>query len=168
MLPTTLRRASPADAPILADIHVRSRAATYRGLLPDDYLELRMPAEMPVYWQARMDEPTTGAAWIAEHDGTPIAFVYALVPDPAGSVLVDNLHALPDRKGGGAGTLLLDAVAAWACAQGAVRLHLFVIEGNAAAAGFYEHRGWSLVDRIDDEMGGQAIVALKYALALAA
>ena len=168
MTTTTLRRASLADAPVLADIHARSRAATYRGLLSDDYLDVRMPAEMPACWQARMGEleAGAGAAWLAERDGAAIAFVCAVVPDAEASVLVDNLHALPDRKGGGAGTLLLDAAAAWARARGAVRMHLLVIEGNAGAIGFYEHRGWKLAARIDDEMGGQPIVGLKYVLAL--
>jgi GNAT superfamily N-acetyltransferase len=165
----SLRRAGLADAPVLADIHARSRAATYRGLLADDYLDLHMPAEMPGYWQARMQELSAGAgaAWIAERAGEAVAFACALAPDAQASVLVDNLHARPDRKGGGAGTLPLEAVAAWARTHGAQALHLLVIEGNDAAIGFYEHRGWRRSERLDDEMGGRPIVAFKYVLRLA-
>lgn len=164
-----LRRAALADAPLLADLHTRSRAVAYRGLLADEYLDVRMPAEMPGYWQARMREleAGAGAAWIFECTGEAVAFACALAPDAQASVLVDNLHARPDRKGGGAGTLLLEAVAAWARAQGAQALHLLVIEGNEAAIGFYEHRGWRRSGRLDDEMGGRPIVAFKYVLRLA-
>ena len=164
----SLRRAGRADAPVLADIHTRSRAATYRGLLADDYLDVRMPAEMPGYWQARMSalEAGAGAAWIAERAGEAVAFACVLAPDADASVLVDNLHARPDRRGGGAGTLLLEVAAAWARAKGARAMHLLVIEGNDAAIGFYEHRGWQRSERLDDEMGGLPIVAFKYVLRL--
>jgi len=166
---TTLRRAAAADAPLIADIHTASRRATYRGLLDDEYLDVRMPAEMPAYWRARLDEleAGAGAAWVLERDGEAVAFACALAPDAAASVLVDNLHARPDRKGGGAGTRLLDEVARWARALGARSLHLLVLEGNDSAIGFYEHRGWRRAARLDDEMGGLPIVAFKYVLELA-
>jgi len=170
MSAVSLRRAGVADAPVIADLHTRSRVATYRGLLPDDYLDRAMPAEMPGYWQARLGqlEAGAGAAWLADRDGEPIAFVCVTAPDGTGSVLVDNLHARPDRKGGGAGTLLLAEAAAWARAQGARRLHLLVIQGNDGAIGFYEHRGWRRVARLEDEMGGQPIVSFRYELSLRA
>lgn len=168
--PLALRRATLADASTLADLHIRSRAATYRGLLPDEYLDVRMPAEMPAYWQARMAqlEAGAGAAWLAERDAEAIAFACVASPDADGSALVDNLHARPDRQGGGAGTRLLDEAAAWARARGATAMHLLVIEGNAGAIGFYEHRGWRRAGRLEDEMAGMPIVAYKYVLALTA
>ena len=84
----------------------------------------------------------------------------------AGSVYINNLHALPERKGLGVGTALLDAAAHWARAIGACAMHLKVLETNAAAVGFYESRGWRCVDRVDDAWAGETIVALVYAIAL--
>ena len=87
-------------------------------------------------------------------------------PDAQRSVYIENLHVLPGLKGGGLGTRLLDAAAAWARAQGAAGMHLLVFEDNRAAIGFYEAKGWRRVGRQDDGMGGHARIALVYAIAL--
>ncbi len=108
-----------------------------------------------------------GLALIAQSQGEPVGFVCMFAPDADGSVFIDNLHALPDRKGRGIGTALLAAAAAWTRAQGARRMHLLVLDVNAPAIGFYEARGWRCIGRRrDDSMGGVEVVALIYALAL--
>ena len=43
-------------------------------------------------------------------------------------------------------------------------MHLFVLEPNVAAIGFYESRGWQPAGREDDTMGGIDIIALRYVL----
>ena len=163
-----VRRAVAADAATIADIHCRSRRATYRGLLPDDYLDRRLPAEIGPFWEARLHEldAGAGAALIAERDGSAIAFVCLEVPDAGGSVLVDNLHARPERKGEGAGSALLDAAEAWARARGAGRMHLLVVEGNEAAMGFYESRGWVRGARLHDTGHGMDARAVRFELPL--
>jgi len=90
----------------------------------------------------------------------------ALAPDATGSVYVNNLHALPDRKGRGTGTALLEATMRWARAAGASAMHLKVLETNGAAIGFYESRGWRRVGREQDTWAGEPIVALLYAIDL--
>jgi ribosomal protein S18 acetylase RimI-like enzyme len=166
--PPTLRAATAADAALLADLHTRSRATAYRGLLPDDYLDRVMPAEALPLWEEKLRAfaDRGDAALIAEIDGRPAGFVCMLAPDGDGSVYIDNLHAAPDAKGRGVGTALLAEAAAWARARGARGMHLRVIEDNRDAIGFYEARGWRHVGGLDDVMGGAAIVARVYALAL--
>jgi RimJ/RimL family protein N-acetyltransferase len=163
-----LRKAVRADAALIARMHAQSWAATYRGLLPDTFLDNEAPVERATHWKKRMEEIDAGEGivWIAELDGEPIGFVCLVDPDVHGSVLVDNLHALPGFKGAGAGTAMLAAAQAWALERGARRLHLLVLEGNQAAIGFYESRGWRFSAREDDHMGGIDIVSLVYALAL--
>jgi hypothetical protein len=43
-------------------------------------------------------------------------------------------------------------------------MHLYVLEPNVAAIGFYESRGWRLSGRENDTMGGIDIIALRYVL----
>ena len=164
----TLRDATPRDVATIDDIHVRSRRATYRGQVSDHYLDVTMPAASRADWERKLPELLAGAGRvvIAEADGTPIGFICALVPDADGSVYVNNLHALPERKGLGVGSALLDAAARWARDTGARAMHLRVLETNAPAIGFYESRGWRCAARVDDEWAGEAIVALIYAIAL--
>ena len=166
--PLTLRDATSSDLALINDIHVRSRRTTYRGHVSDRYLDVTMPAASLADWQARLPQLLAGAGrvLIAEAGGAPIGFVCALAPDADGSVYINNLHALPERKGLGAGSALLDAAAQWARANGARAMHLKVLETNKAAIGFYESRGWRCVDRVDDEWAGEKIVALVYATPL--
>ena len=167
--PLTLRDATLADLATIDDIHVRSRRAAYRGQVSDHYLDVTMPAASRADWERKLPEMLAGAGRvvIAESDGEAIGFVCAVAPDANGSVYINNLHALPDRKGLGVGTALLDAAARWARARGARAMHLKVLETNKAAIGFYESRGWRGIDRVEDAWAGEPIVALVYAIVLA-
>jgi GNAT superfamily N-acetyltransferase len=149
-------------------MHAQSWSATYRGILPDAFLDNEVPAERAAHWLKRMEEIDAGGgvALIAELDDEPIGFVCLVEPDANSSVLVDNLHALPGFKGAGAGTAMLAAAQAWARERGASRLHLSVLEGNRSAIGFYESRGWRFAAREDDRMGGIDVVSLIYVFTL--
>ncbi|KLU27969.1 acetyltransferase [Caballeronia mineralivorans PML1(12)] len=164
--PFTLRQAISADAPLIAAMHAQSWASAYRGILPDDFLDREMSAEREAHWNKRFEELAAGAGevLIAIQDDRPIGFVCLAAPDDNGSVLVDNLHALPGAKGTGLGTAMLTIAAQWARDRGAASMHLFVLEPNVAAIGFYESRGWRLAGRENDTMGGIDIIALRYVL----
>ena len=166
--PLTLRPAAAADASLIATLHSRSWTSAYRGLLPDAYLDDTMPGERIAHWRETLPALLAGAGtvMVAELAGEPVGFVCLLKPDAHGSVLVDNLHALPHHKGAGIGTTLLEAAKRWTHEQGADRLHLFVLETNRPAVAFYESRGWRLAGREDDTMGGIAVVALRYDISL--
>ncbi len=166
--PLTLRGATLSDLALINDIHVRSRRVTYRGQVSDHYLDVVMPAASLADWEGKLPPLLAGAGHvvIAEAGGVPVGFVCAVAPDAGGSVYINNLHALPERKGLGAGTALLDAAAQWARERGARAMHLKVLESNTPAIGFYESRGWRCVDRVDDAWAGEKIVALIYATAL--
>ena len=166
--PFSLRDATPADLNAIDDIHVRSRRATYRGQVSDHYLDVTMPAASRADWERKLPEMLAGGGCIrvAESAGQAIGFVCAIAPDAAGSVYVNNLHALPDRKGLGVGSALLQAAAHWARGAGASAMHLKVLETNRAAIGFYESRGWRCTGRVADAWAGEPIVALVYAIDL--
>ena len=164
----TLRDATLADLATIDDIHVRSRRVAYRGQVSDHYLDVTMPAVSRKDWEHKLPEMLAGAGRvvIAESEGEAIGFVCAVAPDADGSVYINNLHALPDRKGIGVGTALLDAAACWARASGARAMHLKVLATNKAAIGFYESRGWRGVERMDEAWAGEPVVVLVYAIAL--
>ena len=164
----SLRDATIADLAAIDDIHVSSRRVAYRGQVSDHYLDVTMPAASIADWQRKLPELLGGAGrvLIAESDGEAIGFVAAFAPDDEGSVYINNLHALPEHKGRGVGSALLDAAEQWARACGARAMHLRVLESNKPAIGFYESRGWRCVARADDTWAGEQIVALVYAVEL--
>jgi GNAT superfamily N-acetyltransferase len=162
------REAAVADSALIASMHAQSWIAAYRGMLPDAFLDREAHGERAAHWQARMPALCAGAGrvLIAEHEGAPVGFVCMIAPDAAGSVLIDNLHALPGFRGLGAGRAMLSQATAWARERGACAMHLHVLETNAAAIGFYELLGWKRVAREADSIGGAEVFALRYVLAL--
>jgi len=161
----SLRAATVADAALIASIHTTSWRATYRGLLPDAFLDGEVAQERADWWQARMRAPggERRMVLIAVLDDEPIGFVCVeRQPESAWGVLLDNLHALPGYQGIGVGKLLMRAAKDWARTQGETQLHLYVLEGNTPAIGFYERQGWQFVGAEPDRMGGVDITALRY------
>ncbi|WP_341315717.1 GNAT family N-acetyltransferase [Paraburkholderia sp. IMGN_8] len=161
----SLRPATLADAALIASIHSTSWQATYRGLLPDAFLDGEVNGERAAYWEARLSAPggERRSVLIAELAGEPIGFVCVeQQPESAWGVLLDNLHTLPEHQGIGVGKLLMRAAKDWARAQGETQLYLYVLEGNTAAIGFYERQGWQFVGAEPDQMGGVDITALRY------
>lgn len=161
----SLRPATLADAALIASIHAASWQATYRGLLPDAFLDGEVTRERAAYWEARLSAPggERRIVRIAELDGEPIGFLCAeRQPESAWGVLLDNLHALPGYQGIGVGKLLMRAAEDWTRAQGETQLYLYVLEGNTPAIGFYERQGWQFVGAEPDHMGGMDITALRY------
>ncbi|NML29437.1 GNAT family N-acetyltransferase [Paraburkholderia antibiotica] len=161
----SLRPATPADAALIASIHSASWQATYRGLLPDAFLDGDVTRERAAYWEARMCAPggERRIVLIAELRGEPTGFVCVeRQPESAWGVLLDNLHALPGYQGIGVGRTLMRAAEDWARAQGEAQLYLYVLEGNTPAIGFYERHGWRFVGAEPDQMGGVDITALRY------
>jgi len=165
-----LRLAHLSESELIADMHVQSWRVAYRGMLSDAFLDRELEADRRSHWQAKMIEIKNGLGEvvIAEVDGQPRGFLCVIRPDEANSVLVDNLHALPGHKGLGIGTRLLKFAHDWALEKRASSLHLFVLEPNTAAQGFYASRGWSNVGPVPDHVGNASIVALRFEHALAA
>jgi GNAT superfamily N-acetyltransferase len=117
----SLRTATVADTALIASIHTTSWRATYRGLLPDAFLDGEVAQERADWWQARMRAPggERRIVLIAVLDGEPIGFVCVeRQPESAWGVLLDNLHALPGYQGIGVGKLLMRAAKDWARTQG--------------------------------------------------
>ncbi|MFC7547215.1 GNAT family N-acetyltransferase [Plantactinospora sp. GCM10030261] len=96
-----IRRAESTDAAALAEVHVRSWQATYRGLVPQDYLDGLDPADRVDGWArivASADWPRQGTL-VAESDGRGVVGFAAFGPD-RGDDTVDNNHTGPDRDAG--------------------------------------------------------------------
>ncbi len=128
----SLRKATPNDAPALADIHVRARRECM-SYLPD------VPTSEDVLAWIREILPQHDEVWVAEDDGRVVGFF----------MLSDNflyhLYVYPELQGQGAGTLLFERVKELS-PDG---FRLWVFQQNAQARAFYEHRGMRVVELTD-------------------
>jgi diamine N-acetyltransferase len=122
----TIREATPADAPLLAELQERSSRAALAHIYP--------PELHPFPREAVQERWLTfaGRAWIADDVG----FI------GVHGAWIDGLYVVPEAWGSGAAGELHDvALAAMDAARVEVAL-LWVLQHNERARRFYERRGW--------------------------
>jgi GNAT superfamily N-acetyltransferase len=164
--PVRFRSAVSADSAQIAALHAHSWRQTYRGMLPDAYLDGELDAERAQFWHARMMTSSDRRfVLLAEQGQTLVGFVCVLLDEePAWGACLDNLHVQPGRIGQGFGGQLLLQSARWVAAtEPTWPMHLWVIEDNIRARRFYERYGGQAVERVVKTLpGGGTPVALRY------
>lgn len=141
-----LRRARPADARAIAELHVATWKAAYPGLLPQDYLDDLAPEDRLGDWERALASSPWPVVLVAEAEGSLLGFA-SLAPsgdeDACGSVgEVQTLYVGPAAWRGGVGTALLEAASEVLVAAGFTTGTLWVLDVNDRARRFYERNGW--------------------------
>jgi GNAT superfamily N-acetyltransferase len=138
----TIRPATPDDARALAEVHVASWRAGYRGLIPDDDLAQLSVDEREEMWLTIL-AGHEGTVLVAGDDGADatgapgtIAGLIAFVP---AAREIRALYVAPARFGQGIGSALLEA----AHAQLGPDCALWVLEDNERALRFYARYGYA-------------------------
>lgn len=155
------RLATPADVERIAALHVRSWQETYRGIMPDSFLDHAVQAERLAHWQAHFRENSPDRQLLlAEADGQLAGFACTFTnSDPVFGALLDNLHVSNDFKGQGIGRQLIKQAAEWVQQQQPdSAFYLWVYEKNHSARQFYEHLG----ARNHEAIQGEYAVLLRY------
>lgn len=140
-----VRRATLADAPAIGAIHVRAWQATYRGQMPDNYLDGLRPEDRARVWKRVLVHPEPGTAvLVAERDGAVVGFA-ATGPSRnahgAGELYAINVD--PAHVGQGIGRSLLERVVDYLTELGYAEAVLWVLPTNDNARRFYTIAGWS-------------------------
>lgn len=136
--------ASSADAEAIAALHAASWRATYRGMLPQTFLERDVDDNRRRLWATRFREPAPGqVVWKAVGPSGLAGFACVLLDaHPEWGALLDNLHVAPELTGTGIGARLLDTVRGHVrTAAPGMPLHLWVLEANVGARRFYDRHG---------------------------
>jgi GNAT superfamily N-acetyltransferase len=140
-----IRAAVAEDGHAIAEVHVASWLAAYRGLIPDEALDALDVDARAARWYASLADGTASALVAEDEAGI---YGWATVgrsrdPDASGEIgELWGLYLRPDRWGQGLGRDLHDAALDELCAQGFSAATLWVLEGNARATRFYERQGW--------------------------
>lgn len=153
----TIRRAGAGDWAAVAEMHSASWRSAYRGIYSDHYLDGPVFEDRRGFWREALAkwDPEEDPVWLAEEGGQPVGFAcLRLAADPAGPLL-DNLHVIPEHKGGGIGRRLIAAAAGWLAArEPEAPLQLLVWAANAPARAFYARLGGREVETIVGETPG--------------
>lgn len=153
---TTFRTATPADTEHIAALHARSWQETYRGIMPDDFLDDDVADERLAVWQERFTETPANCRIIVAEVGEELAgFACVFTNDESVyGALLDNLHVASQFKGRGVGRELIRQAAEWVQHQRPKsRFHLWVYDQNHAARAFYDYLGATNYHAIEGEFG---------------
>lgn len=169
----TIRPARPEDWEAVAALHTANWQDAYRGLMPDDYLDGPLAAEMKAAWTGKFAHMAEGRSVVLvamsgePEQGDPLLGFIRVVPnaDPQWGHYIDNLHVAASTRGTGLGRRLFEAGAHWARTQGgAAGLHLLVYADNGAARAAYARwQGREAEEFLDDAPHGGKIPAVRVA-----
>jgi ribosomal protein S18 acetylase RimI-like enzyme len=134
----------PGDADDLARVHVTSWRETYRGLLPDSYLDrMSVPANAR-RWRRSLREAEPRDITLAAADRAGLVGYATGGPsryDVPREGEIATLYVLRRAQRLGLGRRLISGVAQALAATGARSLTISVLRDNFAARAFYEHMG---------------------------
>ncbi|MBR7617864.1 GNAT family N-acetyltransferase [Phenylobacterium sp. 20VBR1] len=136
--------AGPDDAQALAQVHVTSWRETYRGLLPDSFLDRMSVPVNARRFSKSLVTPSEHEITLAAADRHGLVGYLAGGPSRtrvAGEAEVTTLYVLRPHQGYDLGRRLLTAAARVFADQGAKSLMISVLRDNIPARGFYEHLG---------------------------
>jgi ribosomal protein S18 acetylase RimI-like enzyme len=181
VIDVVLRAATAADAAAIAAVRIDSWRATYRGVMPDAYLEGMRLEDSTALWSKVLSADTgKTSVFVAERDGTVVGFAAGKQLDEEKFGLDAELAALylqPHAQRAGIGRRLLSMVADAHQVAGAQGLLVWVLAKNVIARRFYEGLQaellveqpftWDGLDLVEAGYGWRDLNALRAACAAA-
>jgi GNAT superfamily N-acetyltransferase len=139
------RSAIETDAESIALLHAESWQRTYRGMMPDEFLQTAVVVPNRVAaWQARMrEERVDRFTYVAVNDDRLVGFICAFGNEDAGwGSYIDNLHVAAGHQRCGIGAELMRSAGRWLCEHYPDSgVYLWAMEANVSARSFYERLG---------------------------
>ena len=156
---TSIRPAVVADVAAIARVQVATWRDTYRGIVPDAFLDAMREEEWAARRRGNLEAPGK-TTFVAEEGGSVVGFGSAGTPrdGPAGfDVELYALYVVPGSQRRGLGRGLVRRLAGAQAGFGRLSLFLWVLRDNLKGRAFYEGLGGRVVDRKEMEIGGASL-----------
>jgi GNAT superfamily N-acetyltransferase len=175
----SIRRATVDDAESIARTRIDGWRASYRGLIPDAYLEAMELQASRALWEKilSVDAPTAKVV-VAAHDSGVVGFAAGnMLAEPKQGLEAEltGIYVRREFQRAGVGHLLLGAVVAGLREQQPNGLIVWVLAGNKPARAFYEQLDaellleqtfqWDGLDLVEAAYGWRDLDALAFACA---
>ncbi|MEH6419153.1 GNAT family N-acetyltransferase [Pseudomonas sp. CGJS7] len=154
-----LRRATPADTAVLADISARSFTETFGDSYPpQDLADFLRDTYSHQAIAALLNDPSY-AAWLLERDGVAVGHALAgscglpHAEVAAGDGELKRLYVLREAQNGGWGARMFEAVLEWLQRDGPRTLWIGVWSENYGAQRFYGRYGFEKVGAYEFVVG---------------
>ena len=156
----SIRRATPADAAILAELGAATFIETFGHLYTSQDLQTFLDESHSVAAYASVLATESGyALWIAERDGEAIGYAQAgpcglpHAEVQPGDGELKRLYVLASHQGGGWGGRLFDQAERWLLRDGPRTLWIGVWSENLGAQRFYARYGFHKVGEYEFPVG---------------
>ena len=163
---TSIRPAAVADARAIAQVRVDAWRATYRGMIPDAYLDGMSVDASETLWLRVLSAPNRVAAVFVAEDATGIvgfASGHRLAEPKLGfDAELSAVYLAPSAQRAGTGARMVATVAATLSSLGATGLIAWVIAANRRARAFYEALGGELLQEQPFQWDGMDLVEAGY------
>jgi ribosomal protein S18 acetylase RimI-like enzyme len=168
-----VRQAQGRDVPSIAEIHVRSWQAAYRGILSDELLDGLSVSERETSWRALLR--AHDGLWlnlVAERDGGGLAgFCSVATPSrdedaTERTAEVGALYVDPSQWRLGAGGAMLETALEELSRRRYRDVILWVLPENHAALAFYDRFGFEVEEGVEkrEERSGRPVIRLRASL----
>jgi GNAT superfamily N-acetyltransferase len=159
-----VRRARLDDAPVIAEVHVRTWQDAYEHVFGAERLTgVTVEQRLPM-WRQILQSAEQTALVAEDEDGYVIGWcTVGPSRDEDADGELWGIYVLSGAWGSGAGTALMAAGVEALRESGCRDVILWVLEENPRARRFYEREGWVLDgERKDDEFLGVAVTEVRY------
>jgi ribosomal protein S18 acetylase RimI-like enzyme len=169
----TIRQATADDVPNIAEVHVRSWRAAYRGILADDLLDRLSVTEREGSWRALLSNTEHHWLNLVAEDGNGGLAGFCAVTTPSCDAKEDEslaevsaLYVDPDRWREGAGSAMLIAAFEKLKERGWREVVLWVLPENRRALAFYARYGFTIEEGVQkrEERSGRSVIRLRASL----
>ncbi len=162
----TIRKAVAADGRAIARVHVESTLSTYRGIMPDDYLDSIDVKERENRWRDILaDSDDARFTYVCEERGQIVGFA-AGGPERIGDSAHDGelyaIYLLENHQRKGIGRRLTAAIAQRLLEAGMQSMLIWVLADNAPARRFYEALDGENVREQEITIGGANLIEVAY------
>lgn len=158
----SIRDATPEDAPGIALVHVEGWQTTYRGLLPDSYLDGLDVKQRTDSWHRGLAAQSPGRYVVVAEDGREVVGFGSA--GPAGNEALEGydcgvsaLYVRPAHRSRKTGERLLAGLFERLRKDGRRTVSLWVLDGNDRAEAFYRRQGAHEIKREDRPGAGGTI-----------
>ncbi len=145
----TIREATPEDARGIAIVHVKMWQQTYRGQVPDSFLDNMSIEKRFEVWKSGLQNPTpNNYMFVVDVDGIVAGWVTGGVnrdddlPKTVGELQGIYMH--PDYAGKEYGSKLMQRILNVLRNDGYKQATLWVLDTNKKTRDWYESKGWKV------------------------
>jgi ribosomal protein S18 acetylase RimI-like enzyme len=157
-----IRRAEPKDAAGIAHVHVQSWRTTYRGIVPDSYIDALNEEERTSHWKDLLDDESD--VFVAERQASIVGFIMGGRSRDRSQQCDGELYAvylLKEFQGLRIGRDLVRELAHALRRRGFRKMEVWVLAKNPAKA-FYTRMGAQFARSKGIEIGGAVLMEHSY------